>query len=170
MRRALPPLCGVLLALALAAAPAAAQQVTLERDGPLYSEPRLDSAQVTQLKQGATGEVVGKQGAWLNLKTSEGSGWLFSFNVRFRSTGEGAGGSSGAGSALGRLFGPRRTVSVTSTIGIRGLEEEDLKQAALDAEQLKQLDGYAASKEAAEERARSAGLASVDVGYLDAAK
>ena len=63
----------------------AAQQVTVERDSPLYSEPRLDSSPVTQLKQGATGEVVGKQGAWLNLKTAGGSGWLFSFNVRFQS-------------------------------------------------------------------------------------
>lgn len=154
----------------LAAAPAAAQQVTVERDTALYSEPRLDSAPVAQLKQGATGEVVARQGAWLNLKTPDASGWLFSFNVRFQSTGESAGGSSGAGSVLGRLFGPRRTVSVTSTIGIRGLEEEDLKQAALDPEQLKQLDGYAASKEAAEERARGAGLESAGVDYLDARK
>jgi hypothetical protein len=150
----------------LAATSAAAQQVTLERDSALYGEPRLDSAQVAQLKQGATGEVVAKQGAWLNLKTSEGSGWLFSFNVRFQSTGEGAGGSSGSGSALGRLFGPRRAVSVTSTIGVRGLEEEDLKQAALDPEQLKKLDGYAVTKEAAEEGARAAGLSSANVEYL----
>lgn len=154
----------------LAAASAAAQQVTLERDGPLYGEPRLDSAQVVQLKQGATGEVVAKQGAWLNLKTSEGSGWLFSFNVRFQSAGEGAGGSSGAGSALGRLFGPRRTVSVTSTIGVRGLEEEDLKQARFDAAQMELLGRYVASREAAEEGARRAGLAPVRVEYLGAEK
>src|SRR5687768_16174556 len=105
-----------LAALALAAAGAAvAQQVTLERDSPLYSEPRLESAPVAQLKQGATGDVLGRQGGWLNLQTPAGTGWLFTFNVRFPSQ-KTDGGDSGAGSALGRVVGPRRSVSVTSSI------------------------------------------------------
>lgn len=159
----------VLLGLLLAAVPAAAQQVTLERDSPLYAEPRLDAPQVTQLKQGATGEVTGKQGAWLNLKTPNGAGWLFSFNVRFPvQKAEGA--ESGAGSALGRVFGPRRSGSVTSSIGIRGLEEEDLRQASFNAGQMKLLEGFAASRQAAEERARTTGLAPATVEYLDAKK
>ncbi len=150
-----------LAAMLLIALPAAAQQVTLERDSPLYAEPRLEAAQMTQLKQGATGEVMGKEGAWLNLKTAGGSGWLFSFNVRFQSQkAEGGGG--------GPMFGPRRNVNVTAAIGIRGLEEEDLKQASFNAGQMKLLDGYAASKQAAEERARAAGLAPEKVEYLGA--
>ena len=169
MEHALPALRMMLAAVLLAAAPAAAQQVTLERDSPLYVEPRLDASQVTQLKPGATGEVIGKQGAWLNLKTPGGNGWLFSFNVRFPSQQPGAG-DSGAGSAAGRLFGPRRNVSVTSTIGIRGIDEEDLKQASFNAEQMKLLDGYVATKEAAERGARAAGLAPVSVEYMDAKK
>lgn len=159
----------LLAAACLAGGSAAAQQqqVTLERDSPLYAEPRLDATQVTQLKLGATGEVIGKQGAWLNLKTAGGAGWLFSFNVRFQSQPVAAG-DSGAGSAAGRLFGPRRSVSVTSTIGIRGIEEEDLKQASFNAEQMKLLDGYVATKEAAERGARASGLAPVSVEYMDA--
>lgn len=169
MERALPALRMMLAAVVLAAAPAAAQQVTLERDSPLYAEPRLDASQVTQLKLGATGEVIGKQGAWLNLKTPGGNGWLFSFNVRFQSQQAGAG-DSGAGSAAGRLFGPRRSVSVTSTIGIRGIEEEDLKQASFNADQMKLLDGYVATSQAAERRARATGLAPASVEYMDAKK
>ena len=160
--------CALWAAL-LAAAPAAAQQVTLERESPLYAEPRLEASQVAQLKSGATGEVIGKQGAWLNIKTPTGAGWLFSFNVRFPSQQAGAG-DSGAGSAAGRLFGPRRDVSVTSTIGIRGIGEEDLKQASFNAEQMKLLDGYAATKEKAESGARASGLAPVSVDYMDAQK
>lgn len=156
----------LIAAMALAAAgTAAAQQVTLERDTPLYSEPRLESSQVTQLKQGAAGEVLGKQGGWLNLKTPAGTGWLFSFNVRFPSQ-KADGGDTGAGAALGRLTGARRTPSVASSIGIRGLEEEDLRQATFDARQMKLLDEYAASKEAAEQGARAAGLAPAKVEYL----
>src|SRR5688572_24961605 len=155
----------LLSALLLACAgTAAAQQVTLERDSPLYSEPRLESAPVAQLKQGATGEVLGKQGGWLNLKTPSGAGWLFSFNVRFPSQ-KADTGDSGSGAALGRVFGPRRS-SVTSAIGVRGLEEEDLKQAAFDAGQMRLLGEYASTKEAAEQGARGTGLAPAKVDYL----
>jgi hypothetical protein len=167
--RALPLFRLALAAAMLSAASAAAQPVTVERDSPLYGEPRLEAAQVAQLKAGATGEVIGKQGAWLNLKTADGTGWLLSFNVRFPSQQTGTG-DSGAGSAAGRLFGAPRGVSVTSTIGIRGIEEEDLKQASFNADQMKLLDGYSVTKEAAERGARAAGLAPVSVDYMDAKK
>ena len=167
IRLALPLLRVMLLVVLPAAASAAAQPVTLERDSPLYAEPRLESAQVTQLKQGATGEVVGKQNGWLNLKTLGGTGWLFSFNVRFPVQ-KAEGGESGSG--LGQLFGPRRSVGVTSTIGIRGLDEEDLKSASFNDGQMKLLDGFAATKQAAEEGARAKGLAPAKVEYLDATK
>src|SRR5262245_11622411 len=109
------------------ALPAAAQQVTLERDTAIYSEPRIDSAQVAQLKQGTAAEVIGKNGAWLNLKAAGGTGWLLSFNVRFPSQAQ----ETSGGSSLGRIFAPRRAApSTTSTIGIRGLDKEDLRQAS----------------------------------------
>lgn len=169
MKRLPYSLLAAIAAALLAAAPAAAQKVTVEQNTPLYSEPRMESSQVAQLQQGSAGEVIGKQGVWLNIKTPAASGWLFSFSVRFESSG--AEGSSGSGSALGRVFGPRRSSpSVTSTIGIRGIEEEDLKGATFDAGQMKLLDGYAASRDAAEKRARSAGLSPTSVEYLDAKK
>jgi hypothetical protein len=155
----------LLFALALLAAlPAGAQQVTVERDSPLYAEARLDSAQVAQLKQGSTGEVVGKQGAWLNVKTPAGTGWLFSFNVRFQAQKV----DGGEGSAPGRVVAPRRNVNVTATIGVRGLDEQDLKQASFSADQMKQYDAYAASRQAAEDAARATGLAPAQVEYLGA--
>lgn len=157
-----------LSALLFAAASAVAQPVTLERDSPLYAEPRLDAAQVAQLKRGGTGEVIARKGGWLNIKTTDGAGWLFSFNVRFPSQKARGDGASTA-PALGRVFGTHRP-SVTSTIGIRGLEEEDLKQASFDAGQMKLLGSYAATKQAAEEGARARELAPVKVDYLDARK
>ena len=157
----------LLLPLLLAAAPAAAQQFALERDSPLYAEPRLDAARVADLKQGIGGEVVGKQGAWINVKTSAGDGWLFSFNVRFQSKGD-TGDTGGPG--LGRVLAPRQRVQVTSTIGVRGLDEQDLKQASFNAAELKLLDGYAVSKKVAEEGARAAGLQPEKLDYLGSAK
>ena len=151
------------LAATLVAVPAIAQTVTLERDSPLYSEPRLEAPQTAQLKQGASGEVVGKQGGWLNIRTPAGAGWLLSFNVRYPA-------QRTDGAAPGPAVGPRRSVAVASTIGIRGLEEEDLRQATFNAGQMKLLDDYVVSRPAAEEGARAAGLAPARVDYLDAKK
>ena len=61
-------------------------------------------------------------------------------------------------------------MSVTSTIGIRGIDEEDLKQASFNADQMKLLDGYVATQQVAEQAARATGLAPVSVEYMDAKK
>jgi len=148
----------------------AAEQVTVERESQLYAEPNLDSAKGEALAQGTLAEVIGKSGAWLNVKTPEATGWVFSFNVRFIVKGSDAtpASSGSGGSAIGRIFGPGRGVDVTSTIGVRGLDTEDLKQAQFSAEQIKLLDGYVVAKDAAEEAARGKGLAPVEVEYLQA--
>jgi hypothetical protein len=153
------------VAALLAALPAvAAEQVTVERDTALYAEPRIDSPQVAQLRQGTAAEVVGKSGVWLNIRAQGATGWLFSFHVRFPSQ---QASQSGDGSALGRLFAPRRSnVGVTSTIGIRGLDEEDLRQARFSPDQMRLLDGYAAGRDAAQSQARETGLEPVRVDYL----
>lgn len=160
MRNAVP-LTVVLMAMIL---PAAAQQVSVERDTELRAEARLDARVVATLRQGAKGEVTAKNGAWLSIKTAEATGWLFSFNVRFVSAQQTSDSSS---SGLGRLFAPRQRVNVTSTIGIRGLEEEDLRQARFDAGQMRLLDQYAASRADAESTAQGSGLAAAQVDYLD---
>ncbi len=162
MMRDTAPLTLVLMAMIL---PAAAQQVTVERDTELRAEARLDGRVVTTLKQGVKGEVTARSGAWLSIKTAEATGWLFSFNVRFASTQQASDASS---SGLGRLFGPRQSINVTSSIGIRGLEAEDLRQARFDDGQIRLLDQYAASRADAESSAQSSGLAAAQVDYLDA--
>lgn len=157
--------CLGILLLVAAGQVAAAEQVTVERDSALYAEPRADAAEVARLRQGMTGDVVEKKGVWLNLRTLEGTGWIFSFNVRFPT--RPAAQSDGGGSVLGRLFAPRRaSVATTSTIGIRGLDEEDLRQATFSAAQIQLLDQYAASREAAESQASASGLTPVQVQFL----
>jgi hypothetical protein len=99
----------------------------------------------------------------VQIRSGSATGWLYSFNVRF---GAAAGSGDGAGSVLGRVFGPRQRVSVTSTIGIRGLDEEDLKQARFDESQVQLLDGYAATREQAESHAGAAGLGAAQIDYL----
>lgn len=151
--------CSLSICLTLAHA----EPVTLERDSVLRAEPRTDAAAVISLPNGATGEALARQGAWVQIRSGAATGWIYSFNVRF---GAATGSGDGAGSVLGRVFGPRQRVNVTSTIGIRGLDEEDLKQARFDNGQVQQLDNYAASREQAESHAGELGLSTARVDYL----
>jgi hypothetical protein len=157
--------CAIALLVPLAAVTAAAQPVMVERDTPLYAEARLDSPVVANLKKGTAGEAVAKSGAWINLKTPGAAGWLFSFNVRFASAQPGA--EAGGASVLGRLVGPRENVNVTSAMGVRGIGEEDLRQARFNGDQLKLLDRYAVSKADAESSAQASGLNAARVDYFD---
>lgn len=145
---------------------ASAEPVTVERDSVLRAEPRTDAGVAGNLAKGATGDAVARQGAWVQIKSGAMTGWLYSFNVRFGAVTAGSGSGAGAGSALGRVFGPRQQVNVTATIGIRGLDEEDLKQAHFDEGQMRQLDGYAASREQAAAQAGKSGLSATRVEYL----
>ena len=156
----------VVWVLAGVAAMAAAEPVTVERDSVVRVEPRADAAVVTNLARGATGTAVARQGAWVQVKSGATTGWLYSFNVRFGAAGGGTSDGAGGGSVLGRLFGPRQNVNVTATIGIRGLEEEDLKQARFDGGQIQALDGFAAGRDQAQAHAGRAGLSAARVDYL----
>jgi len=153
--------------MAAFAATALAEPVKIERDGALRAEPKADAAVVANLSAGADGEALARQGVWVQVKSGDATGWLFSFNVRFGSSGA-SGETSGGGAVLGRVFGSHRP-SVTAAVGIRGLGEEDLKQAQFDGGQLQQLDGFAATREQAETHAAQAGLTASRIEYLESA-
>ena len=157
-----------IFAMLIIALPALAQPVTIERDSDLRAEARTDAPVTAKVKQGTSGEVTAKSGAWVNVKTPAAEGWLFSFNVRFASAAPGGGAGAGDASALGRLVGPRQNVNVTATLGARGLDKESLQKAGFSAEQMKLLDQFAASSESAQEGARAKGLEATRVEYLGA--
>lgn len=148
----------MLLALLFACGVAAAQTVMLEHDAQLLASPSAGARVVASLKKGTTGELLARKGAWVNVKTQAGTGWVNSFNVREQA-------ASGA-PALGNIVAPRRKTVTTATIGIRGLEAEDLKSARIDPQQVKLLDTYAASPQEAQEAAQATGLSAARVEYF----
>jgi len=140
---------------------AAAESVVVAADAPLLAAPSSTAKVVTQLKQGMTGEVLSRKGAWVNLRTAAGTGWVNSFNVR-----DAAAPAPAAKSAPGGgIFGTPRS-KTTATIGIRGLEAEDLRKANIDPQQVKLLDSYAVSRQDAETAARASGLEPARIEYL----
>lgn len=140
---------------------AAAESVVVAADAPLLAAPSSSAKVVTQLKQGMTGEVLSRKGAWVNLQTAAGTGWVNSFNVRDAAAPAPVAKSVPGGGMLGA---PRSRT--TATIGIRGLEAEDLRKASVDPQQVKLLDSYAVSRHDAESAARASGLEPARVEYL----
>jgi hypothetical protein len=150
-------LCSWLLACGLSFA----QQIVVERDSALHAEPSPAAAVIGTLKRGTPGQATTKKGPWLNVKTSAGSGWVLSFNVRFGPAQSNAGDTS----ALGRVVGPRQQLNVTSTIGVRGIDSEALRQARFDEQQIQMLEKNRTTPEQAKASAAASGLKAVQVEY-----
>jgi uncharacterized protein YraI len=123
--------CAAAFAFFLVSSFAFAQQVTISKASTLHAEPKADAPAVAQLKEGTNAEVIAKQGAWVQVKSAAGTGWVFAFNVSY-----------GAAGAAPAAASERR--STTVTIGIRGIDDkEKLKNATFDQKQLDALDGFA---------------------------
>jgi len=161
-------ICSAVIGIFAAATLARAEPVTLVRESALRAEPSMSAATVANVAKGVVGEALGKSGIWVNIKTAEGTGWVFTFNLRHggeRAAGSGAGDAQ----AAGRLFGarPQQRSAVVSTIGIRGLSEEDLQNAAFNKAESDRLESMSASREDAEQHARAVGLQSTRLNYLE---
>lgn len=154
--------CGFGLLLTSLAGVARAEPVVVERESALRAEPSLTASTIATVPRGARGTVTGRSGVWVNINTPEGSGWVFTFNVRFGERSAADAVASGRGTAV------RAKPGVVSTIGIRGLSEEDLQRASFNANEMRRLDAYAASPEAAAQRASAAGLSAYSIDYLEA--
>jgi hypothetical protein len=144
---------------------ALADPVVVARDTDLYSEPRSDSKVVTRLREGTRGDTSSVKGPWTSLKTSSGSGWVLSFNLRFGGASAPAASGGGGNALVSRLTGNERP-SVTATIGVRGFDTETLRKAQFNAPEMQKLERYAAAREQVRAAATAAGLKPEKVDYL----
>jgi hypothetical protein len=124
---------------------------------------------VATLAENTPVKVLARGGGWTQVEAGGQSGWLRVFHLRFASTVEKGGGSalSGLTAALG--MGSRDRKANVATTGVRGLSEEELKNASPDREALRRLQSYRADRAAAERFAREAKLAAVPVDDSDKA-
>ncbi len=152
-----------LVATSLVATPALAASGVMLKDEDLRASASPSATSAGRLAKGATVEVLGRQGGWTQVSEGGRQGWVRILSVRAE-----AGGGAGAG--LGGLLeaGGRRSDSsrVVAVAGLRGLNEEELKSARFDANELMKLDHYQVDRVTAEQYARAVGLHHLDLGYL----
>lgn len=158
------------LAFALAAAtPAVAQDAFTNRDTELKERAEAQSRTLANLPENTAVRLLVRGGGWSRVEARGQSGWVRVFHLRFPHTAQAAqestslaGGLLGSlGSAITGQRAPARTNLATT--GVRGLSQEELRDARPDPQALAKLQGYRADRAAAERFAREGKLVPVRI-------
>ena len=157
--------CGI-LTLSLASSLAlAAPGVALKNENVL-AKPSATSAAIGKMTKGMTVDIVAKQGGWLQVKAGKSQGWVRLLSVRAGSGGVGSNGLAGVAGVAGAVTQKSDPSRVVAVAGVRGLNEEDLKGAKFNAEEIAKLEGYGVTSEQAKVFAEKSGLKSQKVAAL----
>jgi hypothetical protein len=143
----------------------AAQSGTMIKPETLYASPAGNSARLGSVSRGAPVTVIKRQGGWLQVASGRSRGWVRLLSVR---TGA-AYRSNGAADIVGMAqmaTGKRQPGQIVATAGVRGLNEEDLKEAHYSADGIAQLERYTISGSTARSFAAQGGLRATSVAYL----
>ena len=141
----------------------AAESGTALKVDDLKKEPFSDAKTIAMLAAGDKVSILKKEGGWLNVKAAKGTGWVRMLSIR---KGEPRRAAGLADNLKGLSSGRAGTGTVVATTGIRGLNEEELKAAKFDAEQLTLAEASLTTRVEAKKFADQAKLKSRSVDYL----
>lgn len=158
-------ICGI-LALSLASSLALAAPGVALKDESILSKPAAASAAVGKMSKGMSVDIVAKQGGWLQVKAGGKQGWVRLLSVRAGSGGTASNGLAGVAGVAGAATQKSDPSRVVAVAGVRGLNEEDLKGAKFNAEELAKLEGYAVSASQAQAFADKSSLKAAKIKAL----
>ncbi len=144
-----------------------AQSGITRSNAALRAAPYNDAHLVITLVKDTQLRILSRRGAWLNVKVDAyGEGWVKLHLVRIGDDAARERSSFSGIAALWRSWTGRGGSSgLVATTGIRGLEDQDLRNAKPDPQAVVALDMYAATEQAARARAEQAGLVVQQVDY-----
>jgi hypothetical protein len=156
------PVAALAVALLVRAEPA----VTI-RAVDLKATPAADAKTVVALPANANVDVLTRQGAWVQVKSGNNTGWTKLFDVRAAASGAPAkgGGGNTMAETLSLATGARGS---TVTTGVRGLDADMLSKAVPNAQEYAVFESYAVTKDQATVFARAGRLESRTVETLAA--
>jgi len=156
-------LFGTALAVMMTLSSALAAPGTVLRDEKIYANAASTSKVVASVKRGSAVEIVTKQGGWLKIKSGKTEGWIRLLSVR---AGTGGVGGAGVGDVVGAATTRSDPTRVVAVAGLRGLSEEELKQAQFNADELTRLEANAVKPADAKVRAARSGLVASNLAHL----
>ena len=137
------------LAMLLAAAAARAENALTVQPTELRADAQSDAAALATLPQHARVEVLGRKGAWSEVRAANGQrGWVRIAVLKAEAGAPAAGAPAGA---LDKLLSTGRTSNTaTVTTGVRGLPREERTEAQGDPDELLRAREFARDKAAAQ--------------------
>jgi hypothetical protein len=165
----------VLLAACLVPWPAqaqTAQTLTVKRDTEVRKQPDASAESIMPIAASSTVLHHGeRQGAWMRIKADTGKqGWMRLFDLSATSTAASTSGGGGAGNVLrgvGSLLAPGSSKPVTtSTLGVRGLDANDVATAQPNPAAVTQGERLRTSEAQAKQFAQRSGLTPRQVAEL----
>ncbi len=141
----------------------AAQVAFTVRSTEIKQQPFSDAKTVATLNDKSSVEVLSRRGGWVNISSSKGKGWVRMLSLRSDSTAEKRG-DTGLQSLIN--VGRSGSSGITVATGVRGLSEEDLRNAQPNPVEFEKLQKYAANKASAEKFAHDAKLKARQLDYL----
>lgn len=147
------------LLLGLLAQPAWSASGSMIKDEDLKSSPSSSAPRVASVSKGSSVEVLARRGGWTQIRAGGNTGWVRILSVRTSVS------TSSAGD-LAALASRRDGRQVVAVAGLRGLNEEELKAARFNPQELMLLDRYQVDQAEATRFARDAHLVPRQVAYL----
>jgi len=160
----------VLIAVALTPAGLGAAELSAIVQKPaidVHAEPSFDSPRVATLQRDTEVQVSAQQGLWYQLHLPAGTPGFVRVNDVRMPYAKAEDGEANIRVLMGGKAGKGR---VTETAGVRGIDESDLKSAALDRPQLDAMTGNRVDATAAAAYAGAQGWQATRVAYPDEAK
>jgi hypothetical protein len=128
----------------------------------VYAQPIFEAPKITTLQQNSTVKISAQQGLWYQLRLEEERyGYVRVNDVRIAY----AGAEDGEANLRVLMGGKAGAGRVTETAGVRGIDESDLKSAALNQQQLDTMTSHRIDGAAAEAYAREQGWQATTVAY-----
>lgn len=151
-------------ALLLVPALCLAEPATVIRATELKQSPATDAASAGQLAENARVDALERQGGWTRVMVAGGAqGWVRMLALRYDGGGAARQGDSGIAQALN--VARTGTSGTQVTTGVRGLDAEQITNARPNTAELKKLERYSASKDAAAAFAERGHLHAQQVSY-----
>lgn len=142
----------------------AAEPGRITKAVPLRQEPSAQAPALRTLASDTQIEILKAERWWMQVRAGDAEGWVPVFYVQGGALQAKASAGSEAAGVVGLVTGRQGSGQVTSVIGVRGLNEEDLKGAHFSPGELQSLESYAAGRDEAE---RYAGEVPLEVQRLD---
>ncbi|MDH5427575.1 MAG: SH3 domain-containing protein [Nitrospirota bacterium] len=132
----------------------------------VMSEPFKDARGVISLQEGETLDILKRKGGWLQVSAKGKTGWVRMLYIRRGTSGEKASAVKEASGVLGLATGRTGSGNVVAATGIRGLDEEELKEAEFNEKEIQKLKTYLTSKKDAQNFADQEGLKTQAVPFI----